>query len=120
MAVTFEFFGSSGEASADELKDRLRRLEALIARAPVPMAIAHDAQCRSISANEALAELLGVPSEANISLTPPAGQTPPYRLQRDGQDIPADALPMQYSIANRTSVRNDVEILRADGTVRYI
>ena len=55
MAISFEFFGPSGEASADELRDRLHRLEALIARAPVPIAIAHDPDCRMISANEALA-----------------------------------------------------------------
>ena len=120
MGVSFEFFGSSGEASADELRDRLRRLEALIDRAPVPMAIAHDPECRVISANEALAALLGLPAEANISLTPPEGQTPQYRIQRDGHDIPANELPMQSAIANRTGVRNDIEILRADGTVRYI
>src|SRR5579862_3042365 len=107
MGVSFEFFGSSGEASADELRDRLRRLEALIDRAPVPMAIAHDPECRIISANEALAALLGLPAEANISLTPPEGQTPQYRIQRDGHDIPANELPMQSAIANRTGVRND-------------
>jgi len=119
MGVSFEFFGSSG-ASADELRDRLRRLEALIDRAPIPMAIAHDASCKVISSNGALAELLGVPAEANISLTPPEGQSPLYRIQRDGQDVPADQLPMQYAIAHRTPVRNDLEVLRADGSVRYI
>ena len=51
MAISFEFFGSASGASADELRNRLRRLEALIARAPVPIAIAHDSQCRVISAN---------------------------------------------------------------------
>jgi PAS domain S-box-containing protein len=118
MGVSFEFFGSSGDASA--LRDRLRRLEALIDRAPVPMAIAHDPECRVISANEALAALLGVHADSNISLTPHNGQAPKYRIQREGHDIPADELPMQYAIAHRTSVRNDIEILRADGTVRYI
>jgi PAS domain S-box-containing protein len=120
MGVSFEFFGSSGEANADELRDRLRRLEALIDRAPIPIAIAHDPLCRVISANEALADLLGVPLEANISLTPPEGQTPLYRIQRDGRDVPADELPMQYAMANGVTVRNDLEILRADGSVRYI
>ncbi len=120
MGISFEFFGSGSGASAEELRNRLRRLEALIARAPVPIAIAHDAECRVISANEALAELLGVPADANISLTPPAGQTPKYRIQLRGQDIPESELPMQYSIAHRTAIRNDIEILRGDGTVRYI
>ena len=120
MGVSFEFFGSSGPASADELRDRLRRLEALIDRAPIPIAIAHDTDCRNISANGALAELLGVPADANISLTPPEGQTPLYRILRDGRDVPADELPMQYAMAHRVTVRNDLEVLRADGSVRYI
>src|SRR6266850_111577 len=114
------FFGLPPGATSDELRAQLRRLEALIARAPVPIAIAHDPDCRLISANAALAELLGVPADINISLTPPAGEQPQYRIQRNGQDIPADELPMQYAIAHRTSIRNDIEILRPDGTVRYI
>ena len=120
MAISFEFFGSASGASADELRNRLRRLEALIARAPVPIAIAHDAQCRVISANEALAELLGVPADVNISLTPPEGQSPKYRIQINGEDVPERELPMQYAIAHRTAIRNDIEILRPDGTVRHI
>jgi PAS domain S-box-containing protein len=120
MAISFEFFGSASGAGADELRNRLRRLEGLIDRAPVPIAIAHDAACRMISANDALAALLGVSPDANISLTPPQGRTPAYRIQRNGQDIPEPELPMQYAIAHRTSVKNDIEIVRADGTVRYI
>ena len=120
MNPPFEFFGSPEGASSDELRVRLQRLEALIAHAPVPIAIAHDPGCRVISANAALAELLGVPTGANVSLTPPPGEQPRYRIQRDGKDIPTDELPMQYAIAHRTSIRNDIEILRADGTVRYI
>ena len=120
MGISFEFFGSGSGASAEELRNRMRRLEGLIARAPVPIAIAHDAQCRVISANEALAELLGVPADANISLTPPAGESPKYKIQINGEDVPDSELPMQYAIAHRTAIRNDIEILRGDGTRRYI
>ena len=120
MGVSFEFFGTATKTTADELRDRLRRLEALIDHAPIPIAIAHDGECRVISANGALAELLGVPAEANISLTPPEGQAPLYRILRDGRDVPADELPMQYALKHRVTVRNDLEVLRADGSVRYI
>jgi PAS domain S-box-containing protein len=120
MAISFEFFGSGSGADADELRNRLRRLEELIARAPVPIAIAHDAQCRMISANEALAELLGVPADANISLTPPPGESPKYRIQVNGEDLSESELPMQYAIAHRTPIRKTVEILRGDGAVRYL
>src|SRR5689334_10365803 len=120
MAISFEFFGSGSNASPDELRNRLRRLEGLIARAPVPIAIAHDAECKVVSANEALAELLGVSSDANISLYQDDSRKPLYRAQRDGVDIPVAELPMQSAIARRTSLKNMLEIRRGDGTIRYI
>jgi PAS domain S-box-containing protein len=80
----------------------------------------HDPDCHYISGNEALVRLLGLPPDANISLTPPEGQEPFYRIQRDGEDVPSTELPMQFAIANRTHVRNDIEIVRRDGTVFYV
>jgi CheY-like chemotaxis protein/nitrogen-specific signal transduction histidine kinase len=113
-------FDPPQDATPDELRGRLRALAALIASAPVPIAVAHDPECRYISANQALARLLGVPADANISLTPPAGQEPPYRIQRNGRDMDPDDLPMQYAIAHRQHVTNDIEIVRTDGTVVYV
>jgi signal transduction histidine kinase len=116
----FHLFHPDPGADAAELRRRLEALEALIARAPVPIAVAHDRLCRFISANAALARLLGVPEGINISMTPDAGEIAPYRIQRDGRPIPPEELPMQYAIAHRVHVRNDIEILRADGDVRYV
>lgn len=113
-------FGDVDRASPEELRQHLRSLHALIHSAPVPIAIAHDPECRSISANLALAALLRLPATANISLTPPPGESPPYRIQRDGQDIPSDELPMQYAIAHRARVTNEIEIVRADGSIVYV
>ena len=113
-------FDSLDGLSADELRQRLRSLQALIARAPVPIAIAHDPGCRFISANRALAALLALPETANYSLTPPQGSEPPYRIQRDGRDIPAPDLPMQYAIAHRHTVSNEIEIVRRDGRTVYV
>jgi len=117
---TFSFFHPPADATADEVRGRLATLQTLIDRAPVPIAIAHDPDCHYISGNEALVRLLGLPPDANISLTPPEGQEPFYRIQRNGEDIPSTELPMQYAIANRTHVRNDIEIVRRDGTVLYV
>ena len=119
MSVLFGF-GLPPTASTDELRAQLDRLEGLIARAPVPIAIAHDIECRMVTANAALSELLGVEPDTNISLTPPPGQEPQYRIQSQGRDIPTDELPMQYAMAHRTSVRNDIEVVRPDGTMRFI
>jgi signal transduction histidine kinase/ActR/RegA family two-component response regulator len=113
-------FEALDDLSPEELRQRLHSLQAIIARAPVPIAIAHDPSCRFISANHALGSLLRLPADANISLTPPPGERPLYRIQRNGRDIPSDELPMQYAIAHRASVSNDIEIVRADGSVLYV
>jgi signal transduction histidine kinase len=117
LALIFE---PPDDATADELRARLRGLSDLVARAPVPIAVAHDAECRFISANHALARLLQVPPDANISLALERGGRPLYRIQRDGRDIPTSELPMQYAIAHRTHLANDIEIVRPDGSVLYV
>lgn len=68
--------------TAEELRQRLRSLEAILDAAPVSIAIAHDPDCHYISANRALASLIGVPGDVNISLTPPGGEEPAYRSAR--------------------------------------
>ena len=113
-------FESLENLSADELRRRLEALRSVFDQAPVPIAIAHDAECQFVSGNRAAAALLQAPVNANISLTPPPGTVPPYRIQRDGEDIPAQDLPMQYAIAHRMHVRNEIEILRGDGTRVYV
>jgi len=120
MVNLFSPFDPLEGSTIDELTTRLRALGRILARAPVPIAVAHDAGCRFISANDALAKLLGVAGDVNISLTPPPGEQPLYRIERDGRPIPAEDLPMQYAIAHRCHVTNDIEIVRADGSVVYV
>jgi len=120
MSRLASLFEPPADATADELRMRLRALADLIARAPVPIAIAHDPDCRFITANDALARLLHLPTSVNISLTPPAGERPLYRIQRHGRDLPDHELPMQYAVAHRTNVTNDIEIVRPDGTVAFV
>jgi len=120
MSSLGTLFDPPPDATPAELRARLRALADLIARAPVPIAVAHDPECRFISANEALARLLALPGHVNVSLTPGHGQLPLYRIQRDGKDIPADELPMQYAMAHRTHVTNVIEIVRGDGSVIHV
>ncbi len=120
MSRLATLFEPPADATPDELRARLRALADLVARAPVPIAIAHDPDCRFISANHALARLLHLPADANISLTPPEGEEPLYRIQRNGRDLPPSELPMQYAAAHHTNVTNDIEIVRPDGSVAYV
>lgn len=120
MLRVASLFEPPADATSEDLRIRLRALADLIARAPVPIAIAHDAGCRIITANDALARLLHLPVDVNISLTPPAGERPLYRIQRHGRDLPDHELPMQYAVAHRRHVTNDIEIIRPDGSVAYV
>jgi CheY-like chemotaxis protein len=120
MSRLATLFEPPADATPDELRARLRALADLVARAPVPIAIAHDPDCHFISANDALARLLHLPTDVNISLTPPPGEEPLYRIQRKGRDLPIAELPMQYAVAHHTNVTNDIEIVRPDGSVAYV
>ena len=60
MSSLATLFEPPDDATPDELRARLRALADLVARAPVPIAVAHDPDCRFITANDALARLLGV------------------------------------------------------------
>jgi len=120
MSHLASLFEPPENATPDELRLRLRALSELVARVPVPIAIAHDPDCRVITANDALTRLLDVAPEVNISLTPPANERPLYRIQRHGRDLPDHELPMQYAVAQRTHVTNDIEIVRPNGTIVYV
>ncbi|HEU4891627.1 MAG TPA: ATP-binding protein [Vicinamibacterales bacterium] len=120
MSTLATLFDPPPDATPAELRTLLRALANLIARAPVPIAIAHDSECRLISANDALGRLLHTPTGANISLTPGEQDLPPYRIQRDGRDLSAEELPMQYAVAHRMHVSNVIEIVRGDGSVVYV
>ena len=120
MSSLATLFEPPDDATAEDLRGRLRALADLVARAPVPIAVAHDADCRFISANDALARLLRLPPDVNISMTPRVGERPLYHIEQGGRDMPASDLPMQYAIAHRTHVTNDIEIVRADGSVLYV
>ncbi len=113
-------FDAIDDLTAEELRQRLRSLRSILETAPVPIAIAHDPDCHYITANRALAELLGVPIDSNISLTPDGDRMPAYRIQRHGRDMPTRELPMQQAIARHMFVSNDIDIVRADGTVAHI
>jgi signal transduction histidine kinase/CheY-like chemotaxis protein len=107
------------DLTPEAMREHLLALQTIIARTPVPIAIAYDPHCRFISANRALAALLRVPPDTNISLTPASGKAV-YRIQQNGRDLTPHELPMQYAIAHRTPVHNDIEIVRSDGTVAYV
>ena len=101
------------------LQAHVTELQSLFKAMPVGVAIATDASCRSIRANEAFAEMMGMPQTKSASLSAPPFEAPSnLRITHEGADLPASDLPMQRAIAQNTAVRNfEQSITRPDGVV---
>jgi two-component system CheB/CheR fusion protein len=117
--------GSIQESSAREaiaelniqLEARLREMQTILDTAPVGINIAEDPECKVIRSNLALAEMLGMAPGENISKSSPDADRLPYRVFRDGKEVPPDDLPMQRAARLRISIKDELlEIVRGDGS----
>jgi PAS domain S-box-containing protein len=86
------------ESEARE-RARAKELETVLEAVPVPVCIAHDAECRQMTGNPAAYEHLRVPAGKNFSKSADPEEQPPFRLMRDGVEIPPHLLPMQQAAA---------------------
>ncbi len=99
------------------LARQVSEFETLFRALPVGVGVSRDADCSFIRINPACARLLGVPEETNVSKTGP-GEPPPFRLLRDGKELPAAELPIQIAARTGKEVRDfEIDVVRADGTV---
>ena len=105
-----------------ELLRRNSELEALLELIPIGIAVAKDPKCRRIKVNRCFSEILGLPPRANASTTPAPGEpAAPYKVYREGKEIPGEELPLQYAAAHGVSVRDaEVDVVRADGSVKQV
>ncbi|MCC7365167.1 MAG: GAF domain-containing protein [Dehalococcoidia bacterium] len=101
-----------------ELEQRLREMQVLLDILPVGVGFALDRDCLDIRANRAFAEMLDVSTEENTSKSGPHGDTLPFRVFKNGQEVPAEDLPLQYAARTGETVYHDeYEILHSDGHV---
>jgi PAS domain S-box-containing protein len=100
----------------ETLRHRLEEMETLLRLVPVGIGIAKDAECREVVVNPAFAAMLGISPEVNASKSADSGATLPFRVQRDGHDVPADHLPLQRAAASGRAVIDwEGDIVRTDG-----
>jgi PAS domain S-box-containing protein len=101
----------------EALRRRAEELQACLDVLPVGVFIADDPHCRVIRANPAGREMLGLPTDSNTSKSGPGGDQLPFRVLRDGAEVPANDLPMQRAARHATAVLGaELEVVRADGT----
>jgi PAS domain S-box-containing protein len=102
-----------------DLQRRLADFQTLLDVTPVGIAVADDPECRNIWMNPALAKMIGVSRDQNISKSGPDRDKLQYKLCRNGAEVPAEDLPMQRAARTGKDVIGDeLEIVRADGCVR--
>jgi PAS domain S-box-containing protein len=104
-----------------QLEQRIAELESIMQVLPVGVAVAHDPECRVITANQALSELLGTWPGANISETSASANEAGYGFYRNGDLLAAEDLPVQRSIATAKSIgTTECEVRRSDGSAIQI
>ncbi|HEY0946030.1 MAG TPA: response regulator [Opitutaceae bacterium] len=100
------------------LQHRVDELQALFDLLPVGIGIADDASCTGIRSNRAFAAMLGMPHDANVSLSAPeGGARTQFRVFNGDRELAPTELPMQRAAAGNAPVLNFEEtILRSDGS----
>jgi signal transduction histidine kinase len=103
-----------------DLQRKLQEFQTLVQVLPVGIAVAEDSGCRHIWTNPALATMLDVRLGQNISQSVPDGERPPYKILRNGNEVPPEELPMQVAARTKAPVTNDyLVIVRNDGTALH-
>jgi PAS domain S-box-containing protein len=106
------------ESEARE-RARAKELETVLEAVPVPVCIAHDAECRRMTGNRAAYEHLRVPAGKNFSKSAAPEEQPAFRLMQDGVEIPPDLLPMQQAATTGKPVYGRaLTMVFEDGTER--
>jgi PAS domain S-box-containing protein len=100
-----------------DLERRIAELQTLLDVIPIGIAIARDPECRTITVNAAFARQLGVEPGANISKTGPAAGDLPFKMLRNGVEVPPEELPMQKAARTGRPVPAVVdELVHPDGS----
>ncbi|MFN6538243.1 MAG: ATP-binding protein [Nostoc sp. EkiNYC01] len=99
------------------LNRRVKELQTLLEVIPTGIAIAEDPECRTIRANPALAKLLGIPVDANASLSAPNDERPTnFKVYQDGRELAPEELAMQYATTHGVEILDsEIEVVRNDG-----
>jgi PAS domain S-box-containing protein len=98
-----------------QLEQRIAELETIMQVLPVGVAVSHDPECRVVTGNAALSELLGVAPGENLSLTAQDGNLR-CEVYEQGRCLKRDDLPLDRAARTGTPLGSvELEIRRENG-----
>ena len=104
-----------------DLNRRVSELQTLLSVMPVGVCMTNDLSCRQMTMNPACAEILGLPPDANPSMSGENADLLPFKIYRDGRELLVEELLMQYAMMHGREVQDfEAEIVRDDGERRVI
>jgi PAS domain S-box-containing protein len=102
-------------------RERAGELEALLDAVPTPVFIAHDAECRHISGNQAADLLLRNPRGGEASLSAPDPVRPRhFKAVKDGRELAIHELPAQRAARGEPIKNFEFSIVFEDGAVHQV
>ncbi|MBD2234695.1 PAS domain-containing hybrid sensor histidine kinase/response regulator [Phormidium tenue] len=102
-------------------RTQAEELAALMETTPAAIWIAHDVDCRQMTANRMAHQLMQTKPGSLATATSWAdGSTLPFKQCKQGQELLPQDLPMQKAIRTGQEVTDEIEFVYPDGTVRTI
>ena len=102
-------------------KARAEELETIMETVPAAVWIAHDPQCHHMTVNRTAYKLMRLSPGSVMTATPASGEYPfPFKIQKNGQDIPLDELAMQQASRTGQEVEAEFEFVFSEDDVRSI
>jgi len=110
------------KSSEERARDHASHLQALLDVAPAVIWIAHDRECRKITANRFGEEMLRVREGTNVSKSGPEKENlAHYRVFRDGKELAPEQMPVQQVAASGKGLHGySLDIVFDDGSVRSL
>jgi diguanylate cyclase (GGDEF)-like protein len=103
-------------------RQRVAELKAVLDAVPTPVWIAHDAECKRVTGNNAAYAMLKLPQGSNLSFSAPENEQPThYAIYRNGRALAAHELPVQMAASQGIEVRDfEQDIVFDDGTITHM
>ncbi|MBC6434380.1 PAS domain S-box protein [Nostoc sp. HG1] len=102
-----------------DLQRRITELQTLLEVIPIGIGIAEDPECQNIKVNPAFAKQLGILPDTNASLSAPLDEKPTsFKIYREGRELSAEELPMQYSATHGVEVLGcELDVIHENGKI---